>query len=277
MSEFVSINGAITCATDAFIPWNDRGLLYGDGLFETLRVDGGVPRNLDLHLSRLYDSAAFLEISLPSERIVRTWVDHLVNNGSNPAFALRITVTRGAGGTVSGGASHDSMVLMHTRPVLPLTAMQSEDVGVAHALFAPPSLARRIKSLSYLPAVVAQRQLSRAGYREGFLLSRDGHLMEGTVSNVFVVRDGVLMTPSLQTGILPGITRRLVIESAVSNGMAVTEAAVRTTDLVRVTEVFYTNSVRGIVGVSSIDGLWRESERVVTETLQRSLWIEPAV
>lgn len=269
--NLVSVNGVVDDSERTSVHWSNRGLLYGDGLFETIRIDQGVACHITRHLERLFESAAYIEMTLPGEADIRDWISQYLRAVGADRCALRLTATRGNGDGISARDSALPTVLLHTRRMPPEPDPSGETLAIARAQFQAPRLGRRLKSLDYLPAVVSHRELTRQGVREGVLLSSDGELMEGTVSNLFGVIDGVLRTAPVARGVLPGTTRSRVMEAAVDCGLEVTEQPLTMRELGRAQEVFYTNALRGIVPVRSIRGLWEAGSDAVTRQLQSGL------
>lgn len=271
----VSINGRLVSEESAHIAWNDRGLLYGDGLFETMRVEDSCAAHVDRHLQRLASSSDFLEIPIPRRSSLVAWIDDLLAFHDIRSGALRITVTRGTGVGLASAPEGEAAVLMNMREQEIARVGECEDVGIARIFFHPPAIGRRIKTLNYLPAIVAQRELAVRGFREGIVLSEDGEMMEGTVSNLFAVVDGVVITPPVSCGILPGITRALVLEAALRCGINAQEMTVPMSALPQVSEMFYTNSVRGLVPIRAVETIWQARSHVVSDRLARELEDQP--
>jgi len=267
----VSINGRLVSEASAHIAWNDRGLLYGDGLFETMRVKDSCAAHVDRHLQRLVSSSDFLEISIPHRSSLVAWINDLLAFHDIRSGALRVTVTRGTGVGLTSDPEEEVTVLMSMREQESTRVGEREDVGIARILFHPPAIGRRIKTLNYLPAIIAQRELAVRGFREGIVLSEDGEMMEGTVSNLFAVVDGVVTTPPVSRGILPGITRALVLEAASRCGIDAQEMTLPMSALSQVSEMFYTNSVRGLVPIRAVETTWQARSHVVSDRLAREL------
>ena len=236
----------------------DRGFLFGDGIFETLRVHNTYPLFLDRHLQRLRQSCESIRLSLPTpeppwEALLRELVDrnHLEHT------MIRITITRGVGslGPDPSECSNPTIVIF-SRPLPQLTKDQ-RDQGVSLTILTTrrqPSCAlpSHVKSLNYLNNILAKQEANEAHTFDGLLLNTDGHLTECTTSNMFFVKNQRLHTPSLQCGILPGITRGIVLELAREGGIDVQEGTYQPEALLDADECFLTNTGFGVLPVGTI-------------------------
>ncbi len=254
----------------------DRGFLFGDGVFETLRVRDRRPLFLDRHLQRLRQSCESIRLCLPTpEPPWDTLLRELVDRNHLEHTMIRITITRGVGGLGPdpSGCSNPTIVIF-PRPLPQLTKDQ-HDQGVSLTILTtrrqPSSaLPSHVKSLNYLNNVLAKQEANEAHTFDGLLLNTDGHLAECTTSNMFFVKNQRLHTPSLQCGILPGITRGIVLELAQANGMVVQEGTYRPEDLLDADECFLTNTGFGVLPVGTIDTKRFTSHKSgsVTRTIQ---------
>lgn len=271
--EHVFLNGRLVPAGRAVVSVFDRGLLYGDGLFETLRAYRGVVFAFDRHLRRLRLSAATLGIPVPEFDWPRVVARLLRRNGLHDADAwVRLTLTRGAAepGLLPPAAPRPTVILM-ARPVDPrLPALQRRGVAVVTLPFAHDSFLAEHKTLHYLPAVLGKGIARRARAHEGLYALPDGTLREGTTSSLFVLRRGVLCTPPGH-GILPGITRETVLRLAETAGLRERETELRADDLYRGEEAFLGASVSELIPIVRADGRRIGSGRPgpVTRQLQR--------
>lgn len=257
----IGLNGAVLEAGQAVIPVTDHGFLYGMGLFETFRTYGGKPHLLDRHLARLREGCAQLDIRWEmSETAFRAWLaDCLAANGLRDAY-VRLTLSAGECGLGLPSAPYDrpTAVLM-VKPLPPLDERlyrEGRELRILRTTRNTPETPVRLKSLHYMNNIVAKRELaaSRASNgAEGLLLSKDGWLAEGIVSNLFFVKaDGVVRTPHSGTGILPGITRGRVLELAQEMGMLTEEGLYTTDDLLAAEEIWLTGSVQELVPVTRV-------------------------
>jgi branched-chain amino acid aminotransferase len=263
-SLFVNVNGQMLAAEAPAIGALDRGLLYGDGLFETLRAYNGVPFLLDEHLRRLREAANDLRISdgLDTAMLRRHLADLLRLNG--PADAqprdsyVRITLTRGAhaGGLELEPAASPTLCII-VRPLHGLAPSLYER-GIAAITASIRQNAEsplpRYKTLNYLANLLAKTEARERGADEAILLNTRGEVAEAASSNVFLVLEGRLVTPSLDANILPGVTRREVLRLAEADGLPAEERTVWPDDLRRAEEAFLTNSIAELLPVRAIDG-----------------------
>lgn len=249
MGELVWLNGRLISSSEARISPFDRGFLYGDGLFETMRSYQGVLHLLRRHLTRLYDGAAVLGLQLPPKADLRDGLYEVLRANSCHHARIRLTVSRGS--EVSGQPT----IFIYQQPLLHNDNIPpSEEITVFKRLRELPEIMPRLKSLNYLPELLAREEAHGQGLREGIFLSPEGFVTEGAVSNIFMVKNNRLITSPVSLGILPGILRGRVLELAGSEGVKVEERAFTLADLLNADECFYTNSVREIVPVHSLDG-----------------------
>jgi branched-chain amino acid aminotransferase len=232
-ARLASIDGAISAPQDALIPVTDEGLLRGDGVFEVIRLYGGLPYALEAHWTRMQASAANLRLPLDVAAL-RADVDAVLAEAGPVDAALRVLVTRGG----------RRVVLLEELKELPDT------VALATITFAPTRILDGIKSLSYGSNMLASRLAQEAGADEALLVTPHGRVLEGpTVSFFYALGGEDLFTPPLGDHILDSITRRLVI--------AVTGATERVTtrdDLPAMTEAFLGSTLREVHPVHAIDG-----------------------
>lgn len=263
-------NGKIMNAQEAVISVYDHGFLYGIGLFETFRTYGGRPFLLEWHLERLEQACNELGIRYTADRPQLTeWMASLMReNGLEEAY-VRLTVSAGEGelGLPIGDYDHPNVLLL-VKP-LPSPAPQLELMGKElrklRTLRNTPEGAVRFKSLHYMNNIIAKRELAASGAApgaEGLMLTAEGHLSEGIVSNLFFVTPKrTICTPAIHTGILPGITRRKVIQLARSLGYVVEEGLYGWDALLDAEEIWLTNSIQELVAVTRVvDGEGAETE-----------------
>ena len=244
------INGIDVTNASQAIHIEERGLSYGDGLFETMLVQGGEVRLLDRHLSRLKLGCERLKIPCREER-VRADIAKLVRM-KTPAV-LKIIVTRGAGGRGyrSSGLDATHIAILYDAPA----EASSNEITVR---WCQTRLARNeqlagIKHLNRLEQVMAQNEWQDPAIAEGLMLDTEGELVCATASNLFAVIDGVLVTPDLRYSGIHGVMRGHVIAKAKQAEIVVEERALRPDELVRASELFLTNAVRGIRTVVQLD------------------------
>lgn len=254
------VNGHFVPRDEAQVSVYDHGYLYGDGIYETMRAYGGNIFLLSRHLSRLKLSADAISLSLPLplEKIGSALIETLTVNKLREAY-IRIQISRGPGeiGLDPALCPTPTMVIL-VKPFKDYPAELYEN-GVAVAVVKtrrnhPLAQDPAIKSTNFLNNILAKIESLKAGAYEGIMLNWKGYVAEGTISNIFTVKKGVLHTPHLDTGILEGITRDLVLLLAKRNKVRVQETLMRTSDLYRADECFITNTTLEIMPVSSVDG-----------------------
>ncbi|MFD0962072.1 aminodeoxychorismate lyase [Paenibacillus chungangensis] len=258
----VGLNGTVLEADEAVISVYDHGFLYGLGLFETFRTYGGQPYLLGSHMKRLNAGCKELGIAFfMSEEEVERWVRQLLQaNGLNDGY-IRLTVSAGVAelGLPSADYTEPTVLLL----VKPLPAIAEEAVlrgkplRLLNTRRNTPEGNVRFKSLHYMNNILARRELLSYGDdiapgTEGLMLSRDGWLAEGIVSNLFFYRAGIVYTPDIATGILPGVTRKRVIELAELEGLQVQEGFYTWEQLRGAEEIWMTNSIQEIVPVTTL-------------------------
>ena len=253
--RWVFVNGELVEEAAARVPALDRGLLYGYGLFETMRSYGGHLFRLQEHYRRLCEGAALLgletPLSLPALREAIRAV--LERNGLTDA-SLRLTVT--AGPSDATEPSKAQVVLFARGPTDYPEALYER--GMA-AVISPirrneTSPLSRVKSLNYLDNLLAREEARRQGADEAVLLNSQGFVAEGSASNVFLVKGNELLTPSVQSGALPGITRQVVLELAPAAGLGSKEAEIEPEALSEAGEAFLTSSLKEVMPLTMLDG-----------------------
>lgn len=267
---YVHLNGRLTAAADARVSVFDHGLLYADGLFETLRVANGRCFRPDAHLERLEASAARLALPLPwKQSQLLTALRETASANHLREGGLRLTVTRGAGAPIPDPAvCPEPTYFITARPVAPVSGAAFErgvrlGVGPQHPrLFVPG-----IKTLCYLPYQLARVAARAEGCDDAVLLWGE-HVVETGISNVFLIRNGVLITPDTNSGCLPGTTRGLLFELAAHLGIPTEERAVPLAELYQADELGVTNSLVGLLPVREVAGhLLRTAPGPVTRAL----------
>jgi branched-chain amino acid aminotransferase len=259
MSRQIFIAGKFVPQEDAKISVFDHGLLYGDGVFEGLRSYGGKVFRLQEHVKRLYESAQAIWLKIPmSQGEMCDAVNEAVRINKIGDGYIRLVVTRGAGtlGLDPNRCSNPQVVIIaDTISLYPPELYEKglEIVTVSVQRMSPAALSPRIKSLNYLNNILAKIEGLQAGCIEALMLNHKGEVAECTGDNVFLVRDGVLMTPPLEAGILAGITRDAVIEIARGAGTDVREMPLTKHDVYIADECFLTGTAAEVVPVVKVD------------------------
>lgn len=252
----ISVNGQICDEREAVVSAYDHGFLYGIGLFETFRTYGGKPFLLQQHLRRMQQGCEMLQIRfVPDELRLESAISQLLEaNGLTDGY-IRYTVS--AGTDVLGlpdrtYADPTEIIYIKQLPSNEQPVQRGKPLQLLRTLRNTPETQVRLKSLHYMNNIVAKRELAQYSWAkgaEGLFLNADGNLAEGIVSNLFFVRSGVCLTPSLDAGILPGITREFVLNLAKMSGVRVEEGLYEWHDLLQADEIFLTNSIQEIVPV----------------------------
>jgi branched-chain amino acid aminotransferase len=256
----VWINGKLFDKADAKISVFDHGLLYGDGVFEGIRIYGGKVFRLREHIERLYESARhiLLEIPLGREQMTQAVLDTVKANAKQDGY-IRLVVTRGAGslGLDPNKCSDPQVIIIVDDISLYPAEFYEKGLEVITASIIrnhPNALNPRIKSLNYLNNILAKIEAVRAGCQEAIMLNHNGEVAECTGDNIFVVKHGLLRTPHLVAGILEGITRNAVLELARAAKIPVQEMALTRHDIYSADECFLTGTAAEVVSVVKCDG-----------------------
>ncbi len=252
------IDGRYSAEDEARVPVADRGFLYGDALFETLRTYWGRPFLLDRHLDRLLAACRDLGIRPREPRAELSGVVSSLIGQVGGACYLRLAVTRG-----SGFGPWPREMPGHGRTVVvarPLSTYPEELYarGLRLVTSSVPRTQRSplsgLKTANYLPSILARREASGEGADEALMLNTAGRAAELSAANVFAVSGGAVLTPSLEEGPLPGVARALVLELAGRLGIPAREERLEVEQLAGAEEAFATNSVMEICPVSEVDG-----------------------
>lgn len=271
----VSIDGRIVDKSKACIPVLDHGLLYGDGVFEGIRVYNRRIFRLEDHLRRLNTSATAIHLKLPGG--VRRIREQLLKTtrafGRDNAY-IRLLVTRGDGalGIDTASCKRPRVICIVDQVQLYPLEKTQRGIDMVTASVRRPSadvLDPRVKSLNYLNNVMARIEAKRCGADEALLLNQTGMIAEASAANIFIVRNSALFTPPVTDGALPGITRKTVIELASSMALSVHERSLGRYDIFGADEVFLTGSGARITKVLSLDGqiLGNPRSRPITKRL----------
>lgn len=259
-SQQIYINGKFFSKEEAVVSVFDHGLLYGDGVFEGLRVYEGKVFRMAQHLKRLYDSAKaiMLQIPMPIEGMQEAVLAAVEKNGLDNCY-IRLVITRGAG-TLGLGPERTSnpqvIIIVDKIALYPEEHYRNglEIVTASTIRNHPGALSPQIKSLNYLNNIMAKVEASKAGCLEALMLNHKGEVSECTADNIFIVRNGVLMTPPTDAGILEGVTREAVLELAKDAGVPTEEKTLTRHDVYIADECFMTGTAAEVIAVVRIDG-----------------------
>lgn len=261
LPQKVFINGKLFERADAKITVFDHGLLYGDGVFEGIRVYDSLIFKLKEHIDRLYKSAQaiMLEIPIGKRQMVEAIIKTLKANGQRDAY-IRAVVTRGEGDLgldprKCRGNTHiiiitDNIALYPER--LYKDGLSITTVPVRRNI--PEAINSQIKSLNYLNNILAKIEAFNAGAEEAIMLNQNGFVAECTGDNIFIIKDQKLITPSVHVGVLRGITRDAVIDLATRAKLGIEEGVLTRYDLYNADECFLTGTAAEIIPVVKIDG-----------------------
>ena len=257
MNEYVFLNHGLVPAEEARISIFDAGLLHGVGLFETMRSYQGQIFRVEDHLDRLYHSAEALGILITQKRAeLAEWLEVLLETNDLKDARLRLTATRGSLRQLPDDEQPESMVFATAAAMQPYPAeyyRRGMTVTLCPYRQNPFDPTSGHKSLNYFSRLVGLQQAQQQQAGEALWFTADGNLAEGCISNVFMVKQERLLTPTVETGILPGITRKVVMELATAEGMKIEEGLFSMNDLQAASEVFLTNSIMELMPVCRID------------------------
>lgn len=258
--RLVLVNGEPKAPEEATVSVYDRGFLYGDSVFETIRTYGGRPFALEEHVERLARSAerVLISLPLPPEEIAKE-IERAVQLAQNPESSVRVMLTRGTGplGLDPDLARHPSRIIF-VEPLSPPPAeAYRQGIGVilvrtARAVDA--TAAAGAKVANYLTSLLAIREAKQVGAAEALIVDANGCVVEGATSNVFIVKKGELFTPPESAGILPGITRAHLLEAAKTLGITVHFEELPEGEFFDADEVFISSSIREVLPVVRVDG-----------------------
>lgn len=258
----VYVDGQWFPKSKASISVFDHGLLYGDGVFEGIRVYNGVIFQFKEHLDRLYSSAKSvkLNIPLPPQDMTEAVKETLKRNSLKDAY-IRLVVTRGAGDLgVDPRKCKKSSVIIITESVDPSFGIVTKQTGISVIISsvrrdAVDATTHEIKSLNYLNSVMAKLEAADSGAEDSLMLDRNGFVSEATTTNLFIAKDGDLLTPPSTAGILPGVTRKRTIALAKELGYRVIEKGITPYDVTSADEAFLTGTLSEIVPVVKVKGI----------------------
>jgi branched-chain amino acid aminotransferase len=257
MSEFVFFNDGLAAAEDAQVSIYDAGLLHGVGLFETMRSYEGVIFRLEDHLERMFHSAEELGFIVTQKREeVAGWLDVLLEANDLRDARIRLTMTRGSLREVSEDNPGQSVMFATASamtPYPPELFRRGMTVIVSETKQNPTDPTARHKTLNYFSRLVALQEAQKKQAGEAIWMTTNNHLAEGSISNVFLIKDEKVLTPPLDTPVLAGITRKVVLELAEENEMESSEQRLVIQDLLEADEVFLTNSIMELMPVCRIE------------------------
>lgn len=257
----IYLNNKLVTESKAVVSVFDRGFLYGDGVYETLRVYKGVVFKIDEHIERLFRSASMISLKLPKSHneIKKAIYKTIRANKHNEAY-VRISISRGAGPI----GLDPELCTNPTFVIISKTFKKYPDKyykkGVKIAIVGirrnfKKALDPKIKSLNFLNNILAKIEAKEKNAYESIMLNYRGYIAEGTITNIFFVKGGVLYTPAVDVGILDGITRRLILDIAKELKIKVREGNFIPADIYSAAEVFISNTTMEVMPVTKVDNM----------------------
>ena len=260
MSLKVWIDGKLYDKADARISVYDHGLLYGDGIFEGIRVYNGRIFESEAHLDRLWASAKAIRLNIPLTRaqLVAAIEETVKANAFRDCY-IRAVVTRGTGdlGINPLKSPRPTVFVIADQIAVHPREMYEKGIAVITSSYIrnhPNALSSRVKSLNYLNNVMAKMEANDAGVAEAVMLNHDGYVAEATVENIFIVRGGEVQTPAVTEGILEGVTRAVMLNLCRRLSVPCVEKRLERHDLYTADEFFLTGTGAEVIPVTKIDG-----------------------
>jgi branched-chain amino acid aminotransferase len=257
----IYVNGEFYKKEDAKISVYDRGLLYGDGVFEGIRIYDGKAFKLKEHVDRIFESAKaiYIDIGLTKEKLTKDIEDCIEKNNKKDAY-IRVVITRGAGtlGIDLANLGRSTVVIIVDDINLYPDKLYNEGIKImtsSYRRIPVECFDVRIKSLNYLNNVLAKMEAKRMGCMECLMLNVDGYVVECTVDNIFIVKDSIIKTPDICYGALNGITRNVVIDTLRDMNYKVEEKLLARLDVYNADEVFLTGTAAEIIPVNNVDDI----------------------
>jgi branched-chain amino acid aminotransferase len=258
--QWVYVNGEYVLKDDAKVSVYDHGFLYGDGVFEGIRVYNGNVYRLDEHLQRLYESAQSIMLIIPhtKEELTNIIVETLQKNQYRDAY-IRLVVSRGKGNLGLDPFTCGKpgvIVITEQLALFPKKLYETglEIITVASRRNRPDVLSPKVKSLNYLNNILVKIEASLAGVSEALMLNDQGYVAEGSADNVFIVKGNTIKTPPGYLGALEGITRNAIVEIANELGYKMVEEPFTRHDVYVADEVFLTGTAAEVIAVVKVDG-----------------------
>ncbi len=255
----IYLNGEFVTESDAKVSVLDHGFLYGDGVFEGIRMYSGCIFKLKEHIDRLYDSAKVIMLNIPmsKDEMISAIVETVKRNGLSDGY-IRVVVSRGVGdlGLDPRKCPRPSVVIIADNIKLYPQELYTKGLSIITVPTRrniPEALNPQVKSLNYLNNIMAKIEAVHRGYEEALMLNHEGYVAECTGDNIFMIKASVLITPPTSVGVLKGITARTVMEIAARLGMEVKEERFTRYDLYTADEVFLTGTAAEIIPVIKID------------------------
>ncbi|MEN2452154.1 branched-chain-amino-acid transaminase [Bacillus sp. JR_15] len=258
--QWIFLNDELVKKEDAKISVYDHGFLYGDGVFEGIRVYNGNIFRMKEHLDRLYDSARSIMLNIPYslEELTEKMIHTVERNGLKDAY-IRLVVSRGAGDLgldPNNCGRANTVIIVEPLAIFPKHLYETgiDIVTVPTRRNRPDVLSPKVKSLNYLNNILVRIEAHMAGVSEALMLNDQGYVAEGSADNVFIFKKGKLYTPPGYIGALEGITRNAIMEIAEDLGYEVKEEPFTRHDVYTAEEVFLTGTAAEVIAVVKVDG-----------------------
>ncbi|WP_173916710.1 branched-chain-amino-acid transaminase [Halobacillus sp. Marseille-Q1614] len=258
-NQWIYLSGEFVDKNEAVVSVYDHGFLYGDGVFEGIRVYEGNIFKLDEHLKRLYDSAKSIMLHIPYEKeeLEQIIAETVRKNQLETAY-IRVVVSRGTGNLGLDPASCSSPRVVVIAEALALFPKELYERGVRLASVSsrrnrPDVLPPQVKSLNYLNNILVKLEANQAGVDEALMLNDQGYVTEGSADNIFIVKNGTIYTPPVYLGALEGITRNAIIDLAQEHGYDVKQEPFTRHDVYVADEVFLTGTAAEVIAVVEVD------------------------
>ncbi|MGH7179400.1 MAG: branched-chain-amino-acid transaminase [Tepidisphaeraceae bacterium] len=255
----VWIDGKLLDKADAKVSVYDHGLLYGDGVFEGIRCYAGRIFECEAHVRRLYDSAKAIRLKIPiTPQDFTAAMEQTIKANNFVDCYIRAVVTRGVGslGIDPARCAKASVIIIADQVSIYPREMYDKGIEVITASIIrnhPNACSPRIKSLNYLNNILARIEANDAGVSEAVMLNYEGYVAECTADNIFIVRDGTVMTPTITDGILEGITRQVMLKLCARLGIPCQARRMERIDLYTADEMFLTGTGAEVMPVSKVD------------------------
>lgn len=275
MTTKININGNIQ--DEAFISILDHGFLFGDSIYEVVCTNQGKPCFLEEHLKRLYASASGISLKIPhSPTEIKKQIQITLDSARNYESYIRIIVTRGVGEVdIDPSSCFDPNIIIFVKEI-PQIPSDRYEKGISVALVSikrnsRESLNPAVKTGNYLNNVLARIEASKSGAEDAIMVNSMGQLTEGTTSNLFFVKEGRLLTPIKECGILSGITREKIIQLGIKENIPLEEGKWPSEELFKAEEIFLSGTVKKILPVTRLDGrsVGRGIPGPITQTIMR--------
>lgn len=253
--NIVCVNGNFLDSDQPAINPLDQGLLYGFGLFETILVKEGCPSLVQHHFNRLFSCAEKIGLTIPFLISELLWlVEQTIKKNNINTGSIRLTLT--AGDDKSATSTAPTLIIFGRQPLAYTHDHYKHGLtaGFADTRRNEYSPLVRLKTINYLENLLAKRYAQTRGWDEALFFNTSGNLAEGSTSNIFLVKNGMVITPNLEQGLLPGIIRRIIIEECIALGIPAEERIISEKEVWEADECFLTNSLMGVMPLVKING-----------------------